>query len=465
MTNDELDAEIIRREQEQEGKAIDFIGHISPEFSDDSLALHFAAEYDRNFRYVAQQGKWYRWDGFRWLMDETLDARNAVRQLCRRESAKCNKPGAAKQVASRKTASAVEYMAQADRRLVATVEQWDADPWELNTPAGIVSLRTGEIRKHDRWAYMTKITGTAPDFQMPTPIWFAFLHAIAAGNTELIEFLQRFAGYSLTGSVEEHALVFAHGTGANGKTTFLQAQIKALGDYHTAAPIETFTASKSERHPTELAGLQGARFVSAVETEEGRRWAENKIKTLTGGEVISARFMRQDYFEFRPQFKLFLVGNHKPGLRSVDEAIKRRFNLVPFTVTIPPEQRDPDLPQKLEAELPGILAWMIRGCLDWRERGLSPPQVVTEATAEYLQSEDAIAAWIEECCTLDPSAKSASTALFASWSQWATKSGEFVGALKRFSGVLEDKGYAKYRDNVARGFIGIRINPYYRESQ
>jgi putative DNA primase/helicase len=123
------------------------------------------------------------------------------------------------------------------------------------------------------------------------------------------------------------------------------------------------------------------------------------------------------------------------------------------------------LPQKLEAELPGILAWMIRGCLDWRERGLSPPQVVTEATAEYLQSEDAIAAWIEECCTLDPSAKSASTALFASWSQWATKSGEFVGALKRFSGVLEDKGYAKYRDNVARGFIGIRINPYYGESQ
>jgi putative DNA primase/helicase len=355
-------------------------------------------------------------------------------------------------------------MAQADRRLVATVEQWDANAWELNTPAGIVDLRTGEIRKHDRWAYMTKITGTKPDFQMPTPIWFAFLHAIAAGNTELIEFLQRFAGYSLTGSVEEHALVFAHGTGANGKTTFLQAQIKALGDYHTAAPIETFTASRTEQHPTELAGLQGARLVSAVETEEGRRWAENKIKTLTGGEVISARFMRQDYFEFRPQFKLFLVGNHKPGLRSIDEAIKRRFNLVPFTVTIPPEQRDPDLPQKLEAELPGILAWMIRGCLDWQERGLSPPPVVTEATAEYLQSEDAIAAWIEECCTLDPNAKSANTALFASWSQWAAKSGEFVGSLKRFSGVLEDKGYAKYRDKVARGFIGIRINPYYGEN-
>ena len=394
-------------------------------------------------------------------MDQTLDARNAVRQLCRRESAKCNKPGMQKQVASRKTASSVEYFAQSDRRFMATVEQWDANPWELNTPGGIVNLRTGEIRKHERRAYMTKITGRAPDFEMPTPIWFAFLHAIAGGDTELIEFLQRFAGYSLTGSVEEHALAFGYGKGANGKTTFLQALIKALGDYHTTAPIETFTASKHERHPTELAGLQGARLVSAVETEEGRKWAENKIKTLTGGEVISARFMKQDFFEFRPQFKLFIVGNHKPGLRSVDEAIKRRFNLVPFTVTIPPEQRDPDLPQKLEAELPGILAWMIRGCLDWQERGLAQPPIVTEATAEYLESEDAIAAWIDECCTLDPNAKATSNALFASWSQWATKSGEFVGSKKRFAGLLEDKGYVKYRENTGRVFIGIVIRPTY----
>ncbi|MGA7346531.1 MAG: phage/plasmid primase, P4 family [Pseudolabrys sp.] len=148
---------------------------------------------------------------------------------------------------------------------------------------------------------------------------------------------------------------------------------------------------------------RGARLVTAVETEEGRRWAESRIKSLTGGEKISARFMRQDFFEFLPQFKLIIAGNHKPGLRSVDEAIRRRFNLIPFTITIPPSERDELLPEKLKAELPGILAWMIRGCTDWLERGLSPPQMVT-TTAAYLESEDAVAAWIEDCAARDPNA-------------------------------------------------------------
>lgn len=160
--------------------------------------------------------------------------------------------------------------------------------------------------------------------------------------------------------------------------------------------------SNHDRHPTDLAGLRGARLVTAVETEEGRRWAESRIKSLTGGEKISARFMRQDFFEFLPQFKLIIAGNHKPGLRSVDEAIRRRFNLIPFTITIPPSERDELLPERLKAELPGILAWMIRGCTDWLERGLSPPQMVTEVTAAYLESEDAVAAWIEDCADRDP---------------------------------------------------------------
>ena len=199
--NDNLDAELLKREREtEEGwDNVVFMGHISPEFSDDSLALHFAAEYERDFRYVAQQGKWFRWDGSRWLIDATLDARDSVRKICRRESAKCNKPGAAKQVASRKTASAVEYLAQSDRRLVATVDQWDANPWELNTPAGIVDLRTGEIRKHARLAYMTKITGAAPDAMCPTPYWRAFLNRVTGDKQELVEYLQRMAGYTLTG--------------------------------------------------------------------------------------------------------------------------------------------------------------------------------------------------------------------------------------------------------------------------
>src|SRR4029078_595657 len=176
----------------------------------------------------------------------------------------------------------------------------------------------------------------------------------------------------------------------------------ALRDYHRTAPIESFTATNTDRHPTDLAALRGARLVTATETEEGRRWAESRLKTLTGGDKIAARFMRQDFFEYTPQFKLIIAGNHKPGLRSVDEAIRRRFNLIPFSVTIPPSERDEMLPDKLKAELPGILAWMIDGCTRWLEGGLSAPEIVPAATNAYLEEEDAVSAWIEDCGDRDP---------------------------------------------------------------
>jgi putative DNA primase/helicase len=236
---------------------------------------------------------------------------------------------------------------------------------------------------------MTKITSVSPLASCPTPLWLSFLNRITMDDAELIAFLQRMSGYALTGLTDEHAMFFCYGTGANGKSTFLNVLTKCVDNYHRTAPIETFTDSNSERHPTDLAGLRGARFVTVVETEEGRRWAESKIKALTGGDTISARFMRQDFFECRPQFKLIIAGNHKPGLRSVDEAIRRRLNLIPFGVTIPPGERDKDLPTKLDAECPGILQWMIDGCLAWQRIGLAAPAVVTDATKAYLEAEDA----------------------------------------------------------------------------
>src|SRR5262249_11639365 len=228
----------------------------------------------------------------------------------------------------------------------------------------------------------------------------------------------------------EHALFFLYGTGANGKSVFIGTISRILGEYQKTAPIETFIASHSDRHPTELAGLRGARLVTAVETEEGRRWAESKIKALTGGDKISARFMRQDFFEYTPQFKLVIAGNHKPGLRSVDEAIRRRFNLIPFTVTIPPEERDPKLAEKLEPEWPGILQWMIDGCLEWQRIGLAPPKVVTEATDAYLESEDAVLAWIDECCESKPGAFEPRVKLWGSWAAWAEQNGEDARSAK-----------------------------------
>jgi putative DNA primase/helicase len=428
-----------------------------PAFSDEALALRFADLHASDLRYVAAWGKWLIWDGARWKFDDTLEAYSLVRKVCRIAAGQCNKLKIASALASAKTVAAAASLSRSDRRLAATVDQWDTDPLSLNAPGGVIDLLTGKLRAHRAADYMTKITAVASEQECPTPIWLAFLDRITDGDAELIAFLQRMAGYALTGTTKEHALFFLHGSGANGKTTFLNAITGIAGDYHTAAPIETFTASKQEHHPTDLAGLRGARLVTSVETEEGRRWAESKIKALTGGDKIAARFMRQDYFEFTPTFKLIIAGNHKPGLRSVDEAIRRRFHLVPFNVTIPPEQRDKSLGDRLRTEWPGILAWMIDGCLQWQERGLAPPETVTRATAAYLEAEDAMAAWLDESGIRDPNAWETTKALFASWKAWADSAGEYSGTLKRFIQNVEIRGLVPERRKYARGFRGFRI--------
>jgi len=427
-------------------------------FSDEVLAQNFINKHRADLRYTASWGRWLIWDGRRWAPDEKLETFSLIRRLCYKQAQQAESKEA-KSIASAGTVAAIERLARADQRIAITVNEWDADPWLLNTPAGTVDLRTGRIRKHDLEDKLTKITGIAPDWNCPIPLWMQFLDTAAAGNDELINHLQRVAGYALTGSTREHSLFFLYGTGANGKTTFLNTVTACAGEYHRVAPIETFTASNTERHPTELAGLRGARLVTAVETEEGRRWDESKIKALTGGDTVSARFMRQDFFEYAPQFKLVIAGNHKPGLRSVDEAIRRRFNLIPFTVTIPPEQRDPELAEKLKAELPGILAWMLDGARAWQQQGLNPPQVVTAATDAYLEAEDGVSSWIEECCQRDPNSFATSTNLFTSWSEWATKHGEYVGTVRKLVSTLESRGFDPCRKNSGRGFLGLRILP------
>jgi putative DNA primase/helicase len=435
-----------------------------PAFSDDALALRFIDQHKDTLRYVPSLGKWLRWDGKRWCFDERLIAHDRMRKICRAAAIECNQAKLAKLIASNKTAAAAERFARSDQRIVATVDELDADQWLLNSPGSTINLRNMEEWPHRQSDLLTKITGVAPDASCPTPVWDAFLARVTDNQPELTAYLQRVAGYSLTGSTQEHALFFLYGVGANGKTTFLNAIMACAGDYHRTAPIETFTASSVDRHPTDLAGLRGARLVTAIETEEGRRWAESRIKSLTGGDKISARFMRQDFFEYTPQFKLIIAGNHKPGLKSVDEAIRRRFNLIPFTVTIPPDERDEALPEKLKAELPGIMQWMIDGCVDWQERGLAPPEVVTKATAAYLEAEDALAAWIEEVGQLDPNAWEKSSDLFASWAAWATKAGEYVGPMKRFLGVFETKGFTYERRRDGRGYRGLRLSQRYPES-
>ena len=427
-----------------------------PEFSDDALALSFADRHADKLRYVVKWS-WMLWSGTHWQSDGKLKHYDYARSICREAAASCNELKLQKGLASNKTVAAVVQMARSDHRLVSTVEAWDADPWLLNTPKGVIDLRTGIMREHRAEDYLTRVTVVAPG-NRECPIWHAFLDRVAGGKA-LQQYLQRVCGYALTGSTREHALFFLWGTGANGKGTFMNAITGILADFHRIAPIETFTASYNDRHPTDLAGLMGARLVTANETEEGRRWAEAKVKMLTGGDKITARFMRQDFFDYMPQFKLMIAGNHKPGLRAVDEAIRRRFNLIPFTVTIPPEERDPDLGEKLKAELPGIMQWMIDGCLDWQKQGLAPPEAVTAATDAYMEAQDAIGAWVEEACESDPQAKEKAGDLYASWKAWADRSGEFAGSMKMFSQKLIDRDYVQWRTGSARGFVGLRIIP------
>ncbi len=437
-----------------------------PDFTDEALALRFADLHADNLRFVATWGRWLHWNGTHWRLDDTLQAFDFAREVCREAAAAIShkKARLAAVIASAKTVAAIERLAKADRRLAATSDQWDSDPWLLNTPVGALDLRSGKVRPHNPSDHCTKSTKVSPEGECP--VWLTFLARVTDGDADLQSFLQRMLGYALTGDTTAHALFFLFGCGANGKSVAIDTVSGIMGDYHQTAPIETFTHSTSERHPTELARLRGARLVTSVETEEGRRWAESRIKALTGGDKIAARFMRQDFFEFAPQFKLVIAGNHKPALRSVDEAIRRRFNLIPFSVTIPAEERDPNLRDKLKAEWPGILRWMVEGCLAWQDQGLAAPAAVREATSAYLEAEDALSVWIDERCIRDASAWTPSAALFSSWKAWADGTGEFVGSAKRFAQNLETRGFQPVRKMNGRGFQGLaldRLNPHWTD--
>lgn len=430
---------------------------VAPELTEDALALEFTLRHALDWRFVAAWGDWLKWDGTRWKKESTLHAFDRIRRICRQAADRAEKPK--QKVYSASTVAGVERLARSDRRHASTTDAWDLDPWLLNTPGGVVNLKSGETKAHERDFYMTKLTaGNAANPGRPSQ-WLSFLNDVTNGDVLLQSYLARVAGYALTGSTQEHALFFFYGTGANGKSVFLNTLAAVLGDYAANAAIDTFMESRNERHPTDLAALRGARAVIAMEVENGRRWAESKIKSLVGGDKITARFMRQDFFEYRPQFKLLIAGNHKPGLRDVDEAMRRRLHLIPFTVTIPAEKRDKELPIKLMAEKDFIMQWAIAGCVEWQERGLMPPPCVTAATEEYFQAEDTLQRWVEEMCTLGPNEHAESENLFESWKLWAERASEYVVPRKRFIESLVQRNFNHWRNplNDKRGFRGISL--------
>lgn len=434
-----------------------------PDLTHDGLALQLGEEWYDRAQYVAPWGRWLFWDGVTWRQDETLEHMTRSRAFLR-ELADALGPDqreAARRLRSSDTVARVVGLARSNEAQAATVDQWDSDPYMIGTPEGPVCLRTGVLLRPNPEFYITKSTSVAPaEGGSPAPLWSAFLERVTGEDVQLQAYLRRFAGYCLTGDTSEHVFAFGYGSGANGKSVFINTILGIIGDYGLPVPTEMLMASAEKSHPTELARLRSVRLAVGSETEEGARFAEAKVKRLTGGDPIPARFMHKDFFEFKPQFKLFIVGNHRPSLRGVDEAIRRRLHLVPFSQTIPPEERDPELFDKLREEWPAILRWMVQGCVWWQSGGLNPPERVKAATAEYLEAEDALSIWLEECTDADRQAWESSGTLFSSWKRWAERSGEYVGSQKRFAGLLSERGFVAKRQagTGLRGFVGLRAN-------
>lgn len=360
---------------------------------------------------------------------------------------------------SRRSISAMVALVRSQPGIPVRPDQLDNDAWLLNVLNGTVELRQGaHLREHRREDRITKLVPVnyVPEAQCPT--WLAFLDRVLDGNFELITWLQRWTGYSLTGRTDEQALAMAWGSGANGKTTLLKGLHSILGDYGQSVPLDTFMVNKHvDTARPDLARLRGSRLVAAVESDSGRRFAEGLVKQLTGGDTIVARRLYREHFEFTPTFKVVIATNHRPVIRGTDEAIWRRIRLVPFTVTIPPEERDRELPDKLLAEREGILAWAVQGCLDWQRLGLGKPQAVTEATDAYKRDMDVLGDFIGDKCAVNENVSATAAVLYQAYLSWAHDSGEKPMTKKSFGQALAERGYTPKKKGDERLWLGIAL--------
>ena len=452
-----------------------------PDLSDDQLAIELGlAGFDREALYVKSWGKWLFWNGAIWAVDEKNWSMTLVRQFLRAKAEQLlkwlenleskvsdKKFGDAKKwtkvqalrLRSAVTISAILRLAASNPSTAASAEQFDADPNILATPTGTVDLRTGDLRESQQADFATKMTAVGPAGKGSRPeLWLRFLDRIFNGDTEVIAFIQRAAGYALTGSTAEHKLLFLYGTGRNGKSVFLNTLMGIWGPYARRAAASVFLDKMHEGHPTEVAGLRGARLVIGSELPAGKTWNEAVIKDLTGGDTLTARHMRQDFFDFKAQFTLMIAGNHQPAIRGVDEAIRSRIVLVPFEVTIPEEERDPELEAKLMQEWPEILRWCIKGTVEWYKQGLNPPHKIRVASDEYIDDEDLIGRYIEDRIVMDPNGRVSTQALRSDFKNWSTSQGIREWSQTAVTKAIKETGRFKtYKSGNERGFEGFRL--------
>jgi len=459
-------------------------------YSDYTNALALVRDHGHDLHYCYPWGKWLRWTGTHWQTENDgavmRSAKLTIKRLARQAEAldddKAVKALLAHVKSSLATAKlkAMVESAQSEPSIPVLPEDLDTNPWLLNCTNGTLDLKTGILRPHDRTDLLTRSISVAYDPKAACPTWETFLWRIMGGTVTpddpdmsmgelearqhadiraraLIDFLQRAIGHSLTGDTREQCLFIFWGSGANGKSTLVNTLLALLGPYAMKATAELLMVTRNDRHPTERADLFGTRFVAAIETEEGGRLKEVFVKEATGGDPIRARRMREDFWQFDPTHKVFLATNHKPVIRGTDHAIWRRIKLVPFTVAIPDAEQDKQLPATLYGELPGILAWAVRGCLAWQQDGLEEPDPVTEATAGYRQEMDVLGAFFAECCILAPYAKVKASVLYKAYQDWCTTNGEHALVQRNFGMRLSERGLEHKREGTGYFWHGIGV--------
>jgi putative DNA primase/helicase len=431
-------------------------------------AMRLVARYGDRLRYVFAWKLWLWFDGCRWARDEDGqivrcakttalsiygEAERATTEPRRKELARW----AVESESARRLNAAVS-LATSEPGIAVKVAELDSNPMLFNVANGTLDLASGTLRAHAAEDMITKRSPIAWNPQASCPVFIAYLDRVLAGDAELIAFMQRAIGYTLTGRTDEQVLFLLYGAGANGKSVLLELLLHLTGDYGAKADFSTFLSGKRDGPRNDLAALVGARFVSASEAGEGRKFDEATVKAITGGDSITSRFLFQESFTYRPQFTLWLAANAKPDVQSVAEAWWRRIRLIPFAVTIPEAERDPRLLDQLISELPGILTWAVEGCLAWQRDGLGRAEAVTMATTAYREESDVLAAFLEQECTVNPADRVSSSWLFKAYCEWASRNGERALSQTKFSVRLTEKKIPKVKDGSGRMmFVGLQL--------
>ncbi|WP_203820537.1 phage/plasmid primase, P4 family [Paractinoplanes ferrugineus] len=434
--------------------------------TEDGLARALVAHHGHELRYCPQRGAWLLWAGHRWVWDDAERHREYVRELARQLPSAGGWRRFRSQALSAGGVSGVVRLARSDPAVTVSLAALDARPYELNTPAGVVDLRTGEVSAADPRLLHTRSTAVAADFERRSEVFTAFLHDTFGDDDELAGYVQRLIGVSAIGSVLEQLLPFAVGPGANGKSTLLEAAMHALGrgddGYARAGSSEMLMVRKHAEHPAELAQLSGARLVVCAELDEGQRFAEARVKQLTGRDSLSARFMRRDWFTFEPSHTLWLLGNHLPAARAGGPAFWRRIRVLPFNRVVPPERQDKKLGERLAQDAPAILAWIIAGAAAYHQGGLREPVSVSSATEAYARDQDTVGRFVEEQCHRQPGSAGVRTAvsvLREAYQQWCEQLGERPVSAKRLTQELQSRfGVADARGGKGQRFYtGIAL--------